>query len=99
MEEIRISFTQIGIYVVVINIILGFLLGSFPLICGIKMKKRNYGIYGFIGSIIGGTLLGIFLSYPIAIIFTWLILRNTEETVEVNSESPKDVSIESSDIS
>ncbi len=87
MEEIKISLTQIAIYTTIINVVLGFLFGSFPLILGIKMKNRNYGVYGFIGSIIGGAVLGVLVSYPIAIISTWLILRKPKETVEAMNEN------------
>ncbi len=72
----KITYNQVLIYLSVINVILGFLFGAFPLIAGLLLKNRKYGIWGFIGSIIGGAFLGLFLSFPIALIFTWLILRN-----------------------
>ena len=64
------------IYITIINIILGFLFGIFPLLLGIKMNNRKYGVVGFIGTIIGGGILGVFLSFPIALIFSWLIIKN-----------------------
>ena len=82
MQDVKITYNEIAAYMTIINIVLGILLGSFPLIAGLKMKNRNYAIYGFIGSIIGGAILGAFLAYPIAVIFTWLILRSPKETVE-----------------
>ena len=95
MEEVKISLNQLVVYFGIANVVLGILFGSFPLISGIKMKNRNYGVYGFIGSIIGGAILGILLSYPIAIIFTWLIFRNPKDTVEAMDEN----SIEAESIS
>ena len=77
MQPNQISLDQLIVYVTMINIVLGFLFGTFPLLCGIKMNNRKYGIYGFIGAVVGGAILGIFLSYPIAIVFTWLILKNS----------------------
>ena len=75
MEEIRITFRELGFYILIGNIILGVLFGSLPLIAGLKLKNRKYGFIGFIGSILGGTLLGVFLSYPLALLFVWLIVR------------------------
>ncbi len=75
MEEIRISDKDLVIYLILLNVALGILFGTFPLIAGIKAKNLKYGIIGFIGSVLGGAIVGIFLSYPIAAIFTWLILR------------------------
>ena len=54
---------------------LGFIVGLVPLILGFVKKNLKYGAIGFILSIIGGTLLGIFLALPAALIFSWLILR------------------------
>lgn len=82
MQDIKISFNEIAVYVTIINIVLGLLFGSFPLILGLKAKKRRFAVYGFIGSLIGGAILGVFLAYPIAIIFTWLILKNPALTAE-----------------
>ena len=86
MEDIRVSFQQVAIYITLINIVLGFLLGTFPLLSGIKTNNRKYGIYGFIGAIIGGAILGIFLSYPIAAFFNWLILKKS--VAEENNAAP-----------
>lgn len=81
MQNVNLPFEQIRTYIIVINLVLGFLLGTFPLLCGIKMNNRKYGVYGFIGSIIGGGILGVFLSYPIAAISTWLILKNSSKDI------------------
>ena len=99
MEDIKISYNEIAVYITVINVALGILFGSFPLFAGLKMKNRNYAVYGFIGSIIGGAILGAFLSYPIAIIFTWLILRTPKETVEaINKNSTESESVTSDNL-
>ena len=70
---------------------LGALLGLLPLILGFVRKERSYGVFGFLGSIIGGAILGVFLSVPIVAIFTWLILRkpknqNTSSEAGVNPD-------------
>ncbi len=79
---------------------LGFLFGLIPLILGFVRKERSYAVFGFLGSIIGGGILGIFLSLPIVAIFTWLILRKSqndsvktaaaiETPIAVKVENPK----------
>ncbi len=81
--QIRLDFYGIAM----IGAALGFLLGLIPLILGLIKKERKYAMFGFLGSLIGGALLGIFLSIPIASIFTWLILRKPKDTVEAINEN------------
>jgi len=95
MDNIQISIDQARNYIILINIVLGILFGTFPLLAGIKMNNRKYGIYGFLGAIIGGAILGVFLSFPIASVFTWLILKkpvtpNSDDALAVN-EAPVEV--------
>jgi hypothetical protein len=85
MGDISVSLDQVRNYIVLINIILGFLFGTFPLVSGIKMNNRKFGVFGFVGSIIGGAILGVFLSYPIAAVFTWLILKKSFAKDDVDS--------------
>lgn len=58
-----------------INIGLGLVLGLIPLTIGLIKGRRAYGIYGLIACLVGGALLGILLSVPACILFTWLCLR------------------------
>jgi uncharacterized membrane protein len=79
---------------------LGLLFGLIPLILGFIKKERSYAVFGFLGSIIGGSILGVFLSVPIVAIFTWLILRkpkNEPLEVKVVNENPIDVKVENSE--
>jgi hypothetical protein len=55
---------------------LGFIVGLIPLIAGLVKRNIKYGLIGFVGSIIGGALLGLLLAVPVAAIFTWLIVRS-----------------------
>ncbi len=101
MENIKISLDQVRNYIIVINIVLGFLFGTFPLLAGIKMNNRKYGIYGLIGAVIGGAILGVFLSYPIAAVFTWLILKQSfgkegNDALLVN-ETPVEIKIDNTE--
>ncbi len=74
--------TEAAVYITLFNIALGIILGSIPLILGFLKKERSYAVFGFLGSVIGGALLGLFLSLPIAIIFIWLILRRPKNIVD-----------------
>lgn len=86
MAQIRLTPKEAILYVTLLNIGIGIILGAIPLILGFLRKKRKYAMFGFIGSIIGGAILGIFLSIPIATVFTWLITRNENEVGIKSSE-------------
>lgn len=92
MGDFKITQNELLGYVAFINFVLGLLFGSFPLIVGLKLKNRSYALYGFIGSVIGGSILGILLSFPIAIIFTWLMLR-TQNNVDFSIQNSSDSNI------
>ena len=100
MEQLRLTTTEAILYTSLIHSSIGLLLGLIPLVLGFIKKERSYAVFGFLGSIIGGAILGIFLSVPIAAIFTWLILRKLKnqltEVIVVN-ETPIDVKVESSE--
>ena len=81
--QIELDFYRITM----IGAALGFLLGLIPLVLGLIKKERKYAMFGFLGSLIGGALLGIFLSIPVTAIFTWLILRKPKTTVEAMNEN------------
>lgn len=91
MEPVHLTYNELLLYVVLGGAILGVLLGLIPLILGIKKKKRNYGVFGFFASIIGGAISPLVCVIAVAI-FTWLILRKPTEVVVVN-KSPIDVNI------
>ncbi len=88
MEELRIGFYGL----LIANIVLGFLFGTFPLVAGIRRGNRKHAYLGFGLSVVGGALLGILLSYPLSMIFLWLVLRNPATGTVV---SPTPVSADS----
>lgn len=92
MEQLILTKSEIVLYLTLINVLLGVLLGSFPLIVGLILKNRKFALYGFVVSIIGGAILGVLLSYPIAAVFTWLILKKskTEAIIADDNSSPAD---------
>ncbi len=93
--QIKVNFYQIAM----LGAGLGALLGLLPLILGFVKKQRGYGLFGFLGSIIGGALLGVFLSLPIIAIFSWLIVKNAKHSakVAVGNDHPTDVKMENFD--
>lgn len=66
---------------------LGLMVGLIPLIFGFVKKNLKFGVFGFLGSIIGGALLGLILAIPVAGIFTWLIVRGSKSTAESGSST------------
>ncbi len=89
MQNFQVTINQLIVYSLIVNIVLSFLFGIFPLFLGIKLNNRKYGVIGFVAAVIGGGILGVFLSFPVAFIFTWLIIKNfltaaTSETIAVN---------------
>lgn len=88
MEPVHLTYNELLLYVVIGGVILGGLLGLIPLILGIKKKKRNYGVFGFFASIIGGAISPLVCVIAVAV-FTWLILRKPAKVV-VN-ENPSDI--------
>ncbi len=87
MEELRIGFYGLLVF----NIAFGFLFGTFPLIAGIRVGDRKRGFLGFVLSIAGGALLGFFLSYPLAMLYCWMILRApATDTMTSSDAAPAD---------
>ena len=68
---------------------LGLVFGLVPLITGIIKKNIQFGIYGLLGSIAGGAVLGLLLAVPIAAVFTWLIVRGPKKPVEVEERDDR----------
>ena len=84
MEDFKIGFYGL----IAVNIVLAFLFATFPLVAGILRGNQKRGFLGFILALIGGGILGILLSFPLAMIFFWLIVRDqTTETVAVSDQA------------
>ena len=81
MEDLRFTFNDLVIFFGILNTLLGVLFGLFPLVVGLKNANKKYAVIGFVGSVVGGFLLSIFLSFPIALVFTILSLRKTTSHV------------------
>jgi|SRR5687767_10814909 len=87
MEDMRITYNSVILYIIIFNTVLGMLFGFFPLLVGFKLQNRTYAFYGFVLSIVLGALTGVLLSFPVALLFVWLILRTpqTESVPAVDS--------------
>jgi hypothetical protein len=83
MDEIRITYRELIIYIPIVNAILGALFGALPLLVGLKLGNRKYAYLGFVTSIAGGIVLGILLSFPLAFLFTWLIVRGPSKSARM----------------
>jgi hypothetical protein len=71
-------------------VILGVLFGTISLFLGLKMNRRSLGVVGMLVTIVGGAVLGLFLAYPLTLLFMWLIMRSPKVVLtppEVSSES------------
>ena len=79
MDTIRMTTREAVVYFALINAGIGLVLGLIPLLFGFFNKRLKLGIIGFVTAIIGGAILGIFLSIPATIVFTWLVVRKSRD--------------------
>ena len=87
MEPVQLNYQEAFFWGIVINAGIGFVLGLIPLIIGIVKRNFKYGIFGHVAAAVGGAVLGIFLSVPAVIIFTWLILKNSNSPRNLDSDA------------
>lgn len=86
MEPLHLTYEQL-MFFMLINFVIGLVLGLITLIVGIKKNKLKLGILGFLGSTIGGGIVGLLLSLPIMGIFLWLILKKPSADISAKEES------------
>jgi hypothetical protein len=94
LQQIELSQIQAG---ALFGAILGFVIGLIPLILGIVKKKFKFGIIGFIGAIIGNTILGVLLSVPIIAICIYFIFQ--KDSPEFTAQTNTSDSSKNSDVS
>lgn len=78
MEQIQLTTREAIVWVMAINAIVGFVLGLIPLLFGYFNKNTRTGIVAIAVSTIGGAILGVFVSIPSTILFTWIIMRRAK---------------------
>lgn len=77
MEPIRLTTQEAALYLALINLGVGAVLGLIPLVTGFVKGKKRLGFIGLISAAVGGAILGIFLAIPAVILFMYLILRRS----------------------
>lgn len=89
MEPVQLNYQEAFFWGIVINAGIGFVLGLIPLIIGLVKRNLKYGIFGHVAATVGGAVLGVFLSVPAVIIFTWLILKSpaTSKSADASSDA------------
>ncbi|HEX3101135.1 MAG TPA: hypothetical protein VHQ01_05065 [Pyrinomonadaceae bacterium] len=78
MDPNTITPQQALVLGILINAGVGLVVGLIPLVLGLVKRNVKYGFYGLLASIVGGAILGIILSIPAAVIFSWLIVRGAK---------------------
>jgi Na+(H+)/acetate symporter ActP len=86
------TYNQVILYGIIAGFILGLILGLILLFLGIKKGKKRLGIIALISSIVVGAISGVF-SILIAIVFTWLILKDTAEKNSANDEPANEIPV------
>lgn len=67
---------QYGVWAfVAINVVIGLVLGLVPFSLGFIKGRKKLGLAGFAACLIGGAILGIFLSLPACLLFTWMVVK------------------------
>ena len=93
MEPIQLTTQEFVVYTILANAVIGFVLGLVPLAFGFVKNQRKYAFFGLIACIVGGAVLGIFLSIPLAAIFTWLIFKSSNTKSNSSTGDDTDTSI------
>ncbi len=78
MDDIRITYREMMYGVIWLNVLLGTLFGILPLLAGLLLKQKRLAWISFVLAVVGGGLLGVFLAFPVALIFLWLIIREVK---------------------
>ena len=89
MDPSKMTTQEVMMYAALFNAAIGLVLGLVPLILGFVKGRTKYGVFGFLACLIGGAILGIILSLPAMIFFTWLVVRggkgNATDAQEIDS--------------
>jgi hypothetical protein len=77
MEPVQLTTREALLYGMLVTAVIGFAVGLVPLAIGIWKKKIKLGVLGLLASTVGGALLGLLLAVPAAVVFIWLIMRQS----------------------
>jgi hypothetical protein len=76
MDPSKMTTQEVMMYAALFNAAIGLVLGLVPLVLGFLKGKVKYGVFGFLVCLIGGAVLGVILSIPAMVFFTWLVIRS-----------------------
>lgn len=93
MEPIQLSTQEFVVYTILANAVIGFVLGLIPLVFGFIKNQKKLAFFGLIACAAGGAVLGIFLSIPLAGIFTWLIFKSSRTNSNIGTGDSTHTSI------
>lgn len=83
----------------IFGVVSGVVFGLIPLVSGLIKKKFKLGALGFASAIIGGAILGIYLSIPVSAVFSWLIFKKPAADESANAEGSSIAETGESDVS
>ncbi|MEQ1642834.1 MAG: hypothetical protein ABL959_05260 [Pyrinomonadaceae bacterium] len=81
MDPSKMTTQEVMMYAALFNAGIGLVLGLVPLVLGFIKGRPKYGVIGFLACLFGGAILGIILSLPAMIFFTWLVVRGSKGNV------------------
>ena len=87
MDAVSITTREAILYSTLINMAVGFVLGLIPFFFGYFNKEKKLGTIAILISTLGGAALGIFISIPATVIFTWIIVRRSRAPIIDKSDS------------
>ena len=87
MDPVSLTTREAIIYSALINMAVGFVLGLIPFFFGYFNKEKGPGTIAILISTLGGAVLGIFISIPATVIFTWIIVRRSRAPIIDKSDS------------
>jgi len=90
MDVIEVTSREAIGMVILINTVIGFALGLIPLLFGHFNKQLKLGVIGIAAATLGGAILGVFLSVPATVVFTYLIARKPR-TITSEPDAEEDI--------
>ncbi len=87
--QMQVLYEQYFYYILAAGVLIGLFFGLLPLIFGIKRKKKNLGLLGFILSGLAGAVSPL-VAIVVAVLFLVIVLRSkpaieSEDSSEVSS--------------
>ncbi|MBX3298773.1 MAG: hypothetical protein KF736_04830 [Acidobacteria bacterium] len=77
MDPIQLSTRDAILLAAAVNAAIGLVLGLIPLLFGYFSKNLRIGLIAVAVTVIGGALLGVIVSIPATIIFTYIIFHRS----------------------